>query len=225
MASKQLILIDPGVHELLTKTEYSNIEKLHQLAQGQLQHNEYLSIDYPCDMNLEMSEEFIERSIHNNFTYKDNDRYICTVQSNFEDIIDFRKQFDLLEPIFKTNPQKVIGIGNMCKIHRPNSFTDAVIDYIARHVQNGRWIHFYGLGKYLIERYAPLLDGRFRLSTDSNKWTLYTGDKELVEKYHYACAESEYRNDALFFRAYIRDIQLILKRSAQITMKKVKIEF
>ncbi|NMC60186.1 MAG: hypothetical protein GYA51_12520 [Candidatus Methanofastidiosa archaeon] len=49
---KTLIFIDPSVYELKDSAEYSKIELLHELASGRLLENEYISIDYPCDMNL-----------------------------------------------------------------------------------------------------------------------------------------------------------------------------
>jgi hypothetical protein len=48
--TKQIIFVDPGVMELKKMDEYKYVEKLHWLANNNLKSNEYISIDYPCDM-------------------------------------------------------------------------------------------------------------------------------------------------------------------------------
>lgn len=79
---KKLFFIDPGVYELVKTNEYSHITELHELVPN-LKENEYISIDYPCDMNPKYTKEFIEKSYQNNVRYASNLHYICTIQMHF----------------------------------------------------------------------------------------------------------------------------------------------
>ena len=60
--NKKIIFVDPSVYELVENEEYSRIDQLHELAAGNLQKNEYISIDYPCDMNEKYTDVFIEKT-------------------------------------------------------------------------------------------------------------------------------------------------------------------
>ena len=117
---KKIIYIDPSVHELKNSAEYSKISLLHELANGKLRENEWISIDYPCDMNEAYTDLFIEKSIKNNIKYRDNTHYICTIQFRFMDIKDFVRQFEYLEEQIDFT-KKIIGIGNLCRIMNPKN--------------------------------------------------------------------------------------------------------
>lgn len=167
---KKVILVDPGVYELKKSREYSKIDELHKLVPV-LEANEYISIDYPCDMNPKYSKEFIEKSIDNNFKYANYNHYICTVQFKFKNYKDFCYRFDELQPLW-TLRKKVVGIGNFCRIFTPTKFTDKSIDYIIKNKEGIKKLHFYGLAIKLIEKYVPKLNYvGIKVSVDSTKWT------------------------------------------------------
>jgi len=206
--NKKLVFVDPGVWEL-TKgvTEYEFVEKLHRLAQGNLEDNEYISIDYPCDMNEKYTDFFIEKSITNNLVYQRNPKYICTIQSKFRDFKDFKKRFDDLGPIF-LDQDKILGIGNMCRIMQPNTFTDNVFRYILRFRNSIRWVHFYGLAHKLIMKYIPMLEGwGMKTSVDHTKWTRACHNK-LKRQYGLNCSSS---NRDEFFLENIKKMKKKIK--------------
>lgn len=185
------ILIDPGVYDLKKSNEYSNIILLHQIAQSKLPRNVFISIDYPCDMNLEYTDEFIRKSNENNFKYRENNQYICCIQFKFSNFEDFIKNWNLLKPIWKNNPKKMIAIGNLCRlVDKKNQFVNKVFNFIIQEKIINR-IHFYGLGKHAIKQYIPnLLKMGFNISIDSTKWTRASNDK---------CRESVMKEKGLEF--------------------------
>jgi len=234
---KKQIFVDPGVYELRTAVEYKHITLLHELAAGGLTENEYISIDYPCDMidvpikdidtglekwmknpsknktsniknynNVEYIKQcdvFIQKSIANNLKYKENSQYICTIQFKFRDFDDFKIQWEYLSSKIEFE-KKIIGIGNMCRIMQPNTFTDKVMTYILNHTSQGQWIHFYGLAKKLIDKYVPLLEQKgLIISVDSTKWTRAV-TKELKLANGVCCKK---HNRDLFFTEYMKAIK------------------
>lgn len=200
--TKSLIFVDPGVYDLKHSYEYSHITLLHNLAQGFLMPNEYVSIDYPCDMNLQYSDQFIAESIRNNLRYADNPRYICTIQSHFQNFADFQTQFNFLEN--KINfYHKIVGVGNLCRIMAPNQFTDHVFEFLK--TKPAYRYHFYGLGMRLIKKYASFLNSEF-ISVDSTKWTFAVTDI-LKKEYGPKCNTSN-RNQ--FFLAYMSELSKFL---------------
>lgn len=197
--SKKLIYIDPGVYELKKSQEYSKIDFMHNLIQQNLlQKNEYISIDYPPDMNLKYSSLFIQKSIKNNLKYKNNEQYICTIQSRFQDFKDFKKQFEFLESHINFD-KKIIGIGNLCRIFHPNKFTDNLFSYLATKKYK---YHFYGLGLNLIKKYLRKLEN---WSIDNTKWTRAV-NSELKSKYGLNCTN---KTRDLYFLTYIKQIKKI----------------
>ncbi|MHA1768145.1 MAG: hypothetical protein ACTSVK_18000 [Promethearchaeota archaeon] len=208
---KKIIFVDPGVHSLLKYPEYPQIERLHYLADGHLQSNEYISIDYPGDMFPERMEEFIERTYNNNKKYADNLQYINTIQfhlsnvqglshsiigltsalGHISDFQSFKKEFERNSEFF-INKRKILGIGNLCRIFTPNSLTDRIFHYIIQQhkgnslFKNERriyWVHIYGMAKSLIKKYVPLMEyAGMKVSVDSTKWT--QPDEFLKRKYY-----------------------------------------
>lgn len=170
---KDMIFIDPSVYELKKSNEYSKIELLHKIIPD-LRSNEFISIDYPCDMNLQFQNEFIEKSIRNNFRYANNLHYICTIQYRFMDLSDFKNKFNELYSIMNI-PDKIIGIGNLCRILKVNKtnkqFLDDLFKFLYENLPEKHLIHFYGLSANLIERYLPKMLTKFEISVDSTKWT------------------------------------------------------
>lgn len=190
--NKFLYLIDPSVYELKNNIEYSQIDLLHSIAK---ENKELISIDYPCDMNLEYSDLFIEKSIQNNLKYAKNNCYIATIQFKFLDFIDFKKQFEYLEENIDFT-QKIIGIGNLCRILSSNEFTDKVFKYLN---SKKYFYHFYGLGFRLIKKYIHLFDF---CSIDSTKWTkAITNDFKLQNG---VCCRKFNRNK--YFLKYISEL-------------------
>jgi hypothetical protein len=135
-----------------------------------MEKDEYITIDYPCDMNVEKYQLFVDKSVANNFRYAGNDHYVCTIQSRWQDLADFKARAKELEPIL-CNPKKIIGIGNLCRIMWPTAFTEYVFDFISA-TYPGRRVHIYGLAYSMIKRYVPRLERRdMVVSVDSTKWT------------------------------------------------------
>lgn len=204
------IFVDPGVYELKNNKEFSQIHKLHKLVEKLayyqkegIQTNEYISIDYPNDMNEQFSDLFIKKSYQNNIRYKDINHYICTIQYNFMDIDSFITEFLKLEPIWKNNPNKIIGIGNLCRIMYPNDFSDMVFQILEREFK-GRKIHIYGLALRLIRRYIPdLLKSGVFVSIDSTKFTRAVTN-ELKKRYGINCKKA---TRDIFFNEYVNEIK------------------
>lgn len=214
---KKLIFVDPGVYELMAgKREYSCISFLHRLASLSPEKldgggcPQYLSIDYPCDMNPAYSKEFVEKSVRNNFTYAENPRYICTIQHAFQDLHDFKRRFEELEPVFDQHRDKIIGFGNMGRLINGKDpavvvFVNGVFEHAMANLDAGRWIHIYGMPLWMIRAWVPRLETRFRVSIDSTKWT-FPNSKE-------ARAASNGRgycttkNRGFFFTDYVHKIQ------------------
>ena len=196
---KKAIMIDPGVYELKHAREYSRISFLHRLAElGQ----DVMSIDYPCDMNPKYSKEFVLKSFENNVRYVDNLNYICTIQHKFKDFDDFVRQYEDLEFVFK-RPGKILGLGNLCRINRPDPFVDAVMFYLLMHHPFGSRMHVYGAPLWLIRKWGPALDYYFQLSVDSTKWTRAVNN-ELKGKYGLNASKA-HRDE--FFNEYITTIR------------------
>jgi len=193
---KKEVLVDPGVHELKKRSEYSKVNKMHSLV-GKLPDNCWISIDYPCDMNVKLTDLFIRRSIDNNIRYASKRDYICTIQSKFLDWRHFIKKAEELRPIWEQD-FKMIGIGNMCKVTYPNRFTDKVTRYIIEEMR-GKRVHFYGLSMPNIRRYARYLESSVELSVDQTKWTR-PRNKKLPSR---TCRQDE---RDIYFLNYVRSI-------------------
>lgn len=200
--NKSLIFVDPGVYELVKTNEYSEIDKLHHLASGNLNENEYISIDYPCDMNMQYESLFIQKSIDNNIKYADNLQYICTIQFKFQDYNDFEKRFYELEYIW-SQPKKILGIGNLCRIKYPNEFTDKVFRLLLKNQHKFSWIHIYGMTLRLMRKYLPKFNCMF--STDSTKWTRAVSNKLKLRTGGRVCCRKDTRNE--FFLEYNKIIK------------------
>jgi len=177
-----MVFIDPSVMELRYSQEYSQIDRLRFYAQiGNLPEKHFISIDYPCDMNLEMAELFIKKSIENNWKYAENPQYICTVQYDFLDFEDFKRRMEELRPIY-AGKKKIVGLGNLCRlfVSATDRKSDAeqyrymkkIIHYIIQHKDDFYWIHIYGLALFGIKEFLPLLAyHNIQISVDNTKWT------------------------------------------------------
>ena len=203
---KTLIYVDPGVYELTKDIEYSHFELLHHLASGNLQKNEYISIDYPSDMNLEWENHFVRETIRNNLRYAENEQYICTIQYEFQNFHSFKANFNHLKQIF-WNKKKIVGFGNLCRIMKPNAYTDRVFRFLRENMKGLYRIHFYGLALRVIRKYMPLfsLNQLKRITIDSTKWTRACVNR-LKKNYGLNCKRS---NRDEFFLEYMHLIQKI----------------
>lgn len=198
---KQQIFIDPGVYELIKSMEYSKVHELHALI-PHIKKNEFISIDYPCDMNPEYTNHFILKSKFNNKQYAHNPQYICTIQSAFGSQESFIKETEELRFIWERE-DKIVGIGNMCPIMYPNKFTDAVYDYIRRNMV-GKWVHVYGMPLRQIKKYGKRLeDAGVILSADSTKWTRRVHNRPPLDK-RVTCTK---QSRDLFFLEYVNEIK------------------
>lgn len=200
--NKYLVFIDPSVYELQNAIEYSKIDFLHELT-GKLLPNEFISIDYPCDMNIPNSDLFIEKSIHNNLIYKDNLQYIATIQSKFQNMLDFKRQYYYLREHIDFD-SKIIGIGNLCRIIHPNSYTDKVFKFLLEKCKPNYKLHFYGLSLRLIKKYIPSLEEKgINMSFDSTKWSKRIHSKPPLDKM--VCCRKDNRD--IYFLEYVKELQ------------------
>jgi len=200
--AKEIIFVDPGVYELTKNDEYSCVKRLHFLANDNLMDNEYISIDYPPDMNVEFSDVFVERSIRNNYKYIDNPQYICVIQSNFMDYFDLMARTKEIKEIWSRD-DKIVGIGNFCRIIYPNRYTEHAMGYLAHVLPKGKWIHFYGLSMPLMRRYIPRFERKFKVSVDSTKWTRAL-TKEIKDQCGISC---KLEDRDFFFKTYMERIK------------------
>ncbi len=201
---KTVCYIDPSVYELSKSNEYSKVNIMHEyLENNLLLDNEYISIDYPCDMNEQYTELFIRKSYQNNVKYKNNLKYICTIQFKFMDYMSFIYEVERLKDIWEI-PGKIIGIGNMCRIMKPNSFTNNVMRYIRNNMKDHK-IHFYGLSLRVLKssHFKSLLYSDFQISVDSTKWTRAV-NSFLKSKYKTSCRVN---NRDEFFLEYMKTLE------------------
>jgi hypothetical protein len=196
---KKIIYIDPGVNELRTSAEYSKVDFMHKLLrENRLQDNEFISIDYPSDMNIQYTDIFKEKSIKNNLLYKDNPKYICTIQYEKNNYTDFVKQFEYLEEQIDFS-KKIVGIGNLCQTMYISDFTDKLFNYL---LEKPYKFHFYGLALRLIKKY---MNNFSTGSVDSCKW-LNRSTAELKRKYIYYST----KNSEEFFLSYMNLIKKVI---------------
>ena len=167
------ILIDPGVYDLKKSDKFSwegqiNIDKFINI----LNNNQYISIDYPCDMNLKYQQLFIQKTYENIEKYRNNKHYIITVQSKFYDFDSFKENFDKCIKI--NSKSNFLAIGNICRINQLNYFIIRVIIYCLKNIGNKR-LHFYGLNfraiKFLYRQAKYYRIPYNQISFDSTKWT------------------------------------------------------
>ncbi len=204
--NKEICYIDPSVHELLKSDEYSKIDILYKLLDDNLLlPNEFISIDYPCDMNANYTDLFIKKSYDNNIKYKDNSKYICTIQFKFKDFEDFIYQTERLRYVWDGNITKIIGMGNLCRIFYADEFMNKVLLYIRDNMQ-GKSVHFYGIGLRVIKSkiFREILNGNIIVSVDSTKWTRAVNQnlKDRVKAYN---CNKQTRD--LFFVEYMNNIK------------------
>lgn len=210
---REIVFIDPSVYELKNRIEYSNIYLMeHLLEKDELKNNEYISIDYPCDM-LEGKRQdkyrdlFVEKSIENNLKYKNNEQYICTIQFQFKDWRDFYHQFDYLKEQIDFS-RKIVGIGNLCRVMGcANEFMSKVKKKLIKEAGNMKWIHFYGVGmrvmRYLINDLQKS-NKDLIISVDSTKWTKAVHSR--WKRKRGVCCTNHNRN--LYFLKYIQTLKL-----------------
>lgn len=206
--NKKIYFIDPSVLELKKSTEFSKIELLHKIASQKPKSNEYITIDYPCDMNIKYTDLFIKKSINNNLKYKNNSHYICTIQFKFMNSNDFIYQFDYLKDKINFN-DKIIGIGNTCRILRINKntipFLSIIKEKLINEIKEINWIHFFGLSYQVIDyliRDLHKSNNKCIISIDSTKWTKAI-DSHLKWMYGFQCKKS---NRNLYFLYYIHKV-------------------
>lgn len=196
-------MIDPGVYELKTANEYKCIRRLRTLISRKLlKKNEFIALDYPCDMNPANTDEFITKTNYNNKKYHTYKNYIIVIQNKLYDFKSFKENFELNKPYMKG--KNIIAIGNMCRLIYPTKFTDKVFKYIYDNFPEGKQIHFYGLSLRVIRKYIPKLLEKFQVSTDSTKWYRAV-DRELKVKY--GCNGRHHEEE--FFLAYIKKLSKI----------------
>jgi len=197
------LFLDPGVREFLKEgvTEYSQIDRMHQLLEEGLPKNVFMSTDYPPEMNEDLAELHIEKTYLNNIKYKDDPQHICTPQFHTVNWDSFYEQFERVRHVWE-QPSKIIGMGNICRLivvgkHKP--YMNKVLAYIVDNMK-GKWIHVYGCPKWIIKKWKPILAyHNIKFSVDSTKWTR-CNTKHMRNKYggKYMCSganRKEYYED------------------------------
>ena len=202
------VFIDPGVYELTKSKFYSWEKETYQQTLkfiidflDSLPDDHYFSWDYPCDMNLQYQDFFINRTWENatHFCYHPN--YIVTVQSKFRNYWNFVEWFDKYNDLEIASG--ILGLGNMCRFRSLNQFLKHTIDYAFSHCKHKR-IHIYGLCLKSIP-YADHLAKQFNIafSIDSTKWT-----RPCTVELKKLCGlwfKHEYRQNC--FDAYLEEIR------------------
>jgi len=201
--TEKALFLDPGVHELTKGEDYSQIDRMYQLMDNGLPNTIYMSIDYPPDMNLELSDIFIKRTFTNNVRYKDDPQYICTPQYRMADFDSFYEQFERSRHIWK-KPFKIVGLGNMCRlIHKSKykPFVNKVLSYVVDNMK-GKWVHIYGCPKWIIREFKPVMAHHgIRFSVDSTKWTRAC-TQSLKEKYGLSCMDDTREK---YYQEYVKE--------------------
>lgn len=164
------VLIDPGVYHLKTSKIYPWEGQIHiEEFMENLPKKHYFAFDYPCDMNIKYQDSFIIKSWLNAKKYAIYEHFIPVVQFGFSNFKEFKIMFDGYNKLDIAS--KIIGLGNMCRIHFLNDFMKNAIRYAFENCKHNR-IHIYGLGLRIIP-YAHRLSviNDIELSVDSTKWT------------------------------------------------------
>lgn len=205
---RKMIFIDPSVYELKHREEYSRIKFMKNLLyKNKLRDNEYISIDYPCDM-LEglrytwYGRMFVRKTMENNMEFKDNPHYICTVQFKKEDHKSFKRNFDYLKEEIDFS-ERIVAIGNLCRIMGvKNSFMRNVKKKLIKEAKEFSWLHFYGLSmksmRYLIND-LQRANKDMTISVDSTKWT-------FSDRFDTICCRKTNRN--LYFLDYMKKLKI-----------------
>jgi hypothetical protein len=196
------VFIDPGVYELIKSDKYSWEDTLDiREFLDSLPKNHYFAADYPCDMNLQYTDRFLDKSWNNAIRYCNHPQYIVTVQSQFNNYWWFVQWFDKYN---KLNIESgILGLGNSCRIHQLTEFIKHSLDYAFKHCNHPR-IHIYGLAMKIIP-YAYNLAKRFniKLSMDSTKWTRPI-TKELKQECGISCNKENIKK---YFETYLQELK------------------
>ena len=204
------VFIDPGVYDLTKSDKFKWEGKINvRDFLNSLPDNHYFSLDYPCDMNLEYTNLFLDKSWMNALRYNTYLNYIVTVQYKFNNYYNFVEWFDKYNRLHIFSG--IMGLGNMCRFRTLNDFLKHSLDYTFSHCYHPR-IHIYGLCLKAIP-YAYKLSKRYNieLSIDSTKWTRAFTNR-LKEKYggRIGCRKN---NRQEFFDEYKKVMRKEVKRS------------
>ena len=203
------VFVDPGVYELKKNKEYSWYQNKNQLWEfiKSLPNNHYFSCDYPCDMNPQYTELFLEKSWINACEYSKHKQYIVTVQSKYNNYWSFREWFDKYNAL--QIESGILAIGNMCRFRTLNNYIKHASDYVFSHCNHSR-IHIYGLCLKAIPYIYKLANQyNIELSVDSTNWTRAC-TQELKDKYEgRVCCRKHNRQE--FLDEYKRRIEVITK--------------
>lgn len=197
------VFIDPGVYDL-TKSDKFKWEGTINIPEflDSLPDNHYFSWDYPCDMNIQFQDYFLKKSWDNAVKYCKHHQYIITVQSKFNNYMDFVNCFNKYNDLNIVSG--IMGLGNMCRFAHLNQYMKHALDYAFSHCIHPR-IHIYGLAIRSIP-YAYKLAKRFNidLSIDSTKWTRAISHFR-IDLDHYNVRNKEERQE--FFDEYLKEIR------------------
>jgi len=157
------LIIDPGVNQLKNKIEYPYINEYPlKITQKNIL---WVIPDYPYDVGPNLTQrECVIKSWENIEKWYNLPQTICSVQYEYENIVEFIYNYDNL---YFMNPN-IIGIGNLCKSTNME-FLKNIIYYIQYHNPDKKRIHFFGLYKLAI-KYLLSLNCPFEISIDSMKW-------------------------------------------------------
>lgn len=205
------IFIDPGVYDLTKSKFYSWEKETYQQTLkfivaflDSLHDDHYFSWDYPCDMNLEYQDFFINKTWENACHLCYHPQYIVTTQYKYNNYWDFVKWFNRYNNLeIKSG---ILGLGNMCRFRTLNQYLEHALSYAFYRCKHPR-IHIYGLCLRAIP-YAYNLSKKvgIELTIDSTKWTKACNTR-LKNKYGVNCTS---HNRQEFFNEYIKIIKKIL---------------
>jgi len=197
------VFIDPGVYELTKGPEYSWFQNNKQIVDflDSLPPNHYFSMDYPCDMNEQYTEEFIEKTWYHARLHHSHPNYIVTVQYKFHDYMSFVEWFDKYNAL--NIKSRILGLGNICRLFYKDQYIKHALPYAFKNCRHPR-IHVYGLALRLIP-YANSLAKKYgiELSVDNTKWTRACTN-ELKLKHGLNCNG---KNRQEYFDEYLKAIK------------------
>lgn len=212
------IIVDVGVGLLNEKNnfEYPFLDKWENKYHKYANEKCYFVIpDYPVDVlppkyRKKYQQEFIEKTEKNILKWHHLPRTILSIQYEFENIIDFKKNWKK----WYEYSNEWIAIGNLCKSQNISFFKD-MLYFLKNQNKRNKKIHFFGLNfKFIKEIFKKRKSFDCILSFDSSKW-VFNNDKDLMKKMKECIGIEGFRcRDPLvpeFFSAYHDKLKTLIR--------------
>jgi hypothetical protein len=180
------VLIDPGVYELGDRKEYSwrdDVDVGEFL--DSLPDNHYFALDYPCDMNHERTQLFLNKTWETAQEYCDHPQFIVSVQSAFKSFISFVYWFQKYNSL--NCKSRFMAVGNLgrlqCTSRVEKNLAKSIILHALKHA-NAQRLHFYGL-TIRVFPFLVMNEDKYKIncSVDSTNWTQAV-NKKCKSKLH-----------------------------------------